>query len=54
MEKPPGGRHEKTDTWTRNPFLKAGLKAANLVVTEGHVQIIDGPRVSARGGKAGS
>ena len=30
------------------------LEGGKLVVTEGHVQIIDGSRVSAREGKAGS
>ena len=35
-------------------ILESGLEGGELVVTEGHVQIIDGSRVSAREGKAGS
>jgi RND family efflux transporter MFP subunit len=35
-------------------ILEAGLEGGELVVTEGQVQIIDGSRVSAREGKAGS
>ena len=35
-------------------ILEAGLAGGELVVTEGHVQIIGGSRVSARETKAGS
>jgi RND family efflux transporter MFP subunit len=35
-------------------ILEAGLEGGELVVTEGHVQIINGSRVSARETKAGS
>ena len=35
-------------------ILETGLDGGELVVTEGHVQIIDGSRVSARETKAGS